>query len=374
MKLSTNIGSIIGIPIEVNHSWVLIFGLVTWTLAAVYFPAVVPDLSGFEYFIAAVISSILLFVSILLHELSHCFIAQKNSISIKKITLFIFGGVAQMDREPESPKVEFEIAIVGPASSLIISVAALILAWLFSSAGANPMFNASLKYLAVVNLSIALFNLLPGFPLDGGRIFRAVIWHFNNNLRAATRAATVMGKSFSYVFMAAGLFYLFMMQLITGIWLLIIGLFIYEAADIGYQQVILKKALVGIPVKDVMTKDVTTVSSEITIDRLVNDYFYKHRHMGFPVADNGKLKGMVLLKDVKSIPQENWDKTKAEAILSPIREDLLIGPDCDCLDALFQVTKSGLGRLLVVENGILLGIIGQRDLVKLFEIKTHLCK
>ncbi len=374
MKSSVKVGSLLGIPVEINYTWLVIFGLVTWTLAISYFPVYSPDFTQTQYWIAATTSSILLFVSLLLHEFSHSFIAQRNNIPIKKITLFIFGGVAQMEKEPDTSEVELKIAIAGPLCSLTISLIAFAMSGLLQYFKVNSLVLGVFKYIALMNATLVVFNSIPGFPLDGGRVLRASIWYFNKNLKSATRIATTCGKLFSFLFMTAGLLYLFFANYITGIWFLVIGLFLHEAAELSYQQLILKKALVGTPVRDVMIKDVITVPPDLKLDVLVNDYFFKHRHMGFPVVENGKLLGIVTLQCVKEIPNDQWPTTEVRKALIDVRQDLIVCPDNDALDALMQVTKTGLGRLLVVDNGQLLGIIVQRDLVKLFEIKTHLCR
>jgi len=373
MKLSMKIAHIFGIPIEINYSWIIIFALVTWTLATGYYPAYTPAQTAVVYWSAAVISTLLLFGSLLLHELSHSFVAIRNNIPIKKISLFIFGGVAQMEKEPDTSIVELKIAVAGPLCSLFIALICFAVLIALNGLNIHPIVPSMLAYIAIVNTSIVVFNSIPGFPLDGGRILRAAIWRFNNNLKNATRIATYCGQLFSYAIMLACLYFLYQRDFLSGIWLLVLGLFLHEAADMSYQQLILKKALVGVPVKDVMSKDVIAVSPDLPLDKLVNEYFFKHRYMGFPVVESGILKGIVTLHNVKEIPNEKWPSTKTSEAMTQVREDLMVCPEADCLEALLQVTRSGLGRLLVVEKGALQGIITQRNLVKLFEIKTHLC-
>ena len=374
MKLSIKIARIFGIPIEINYSWIIIVVLVTWTLATGYYPVYTPAQTAVVYWSAAVISTLLLFGSLLLHELSHSFVAIRNNIPIKKISLFIFGGVAQMEKEPDTSIVELKIAIAGPLCSLFIALICFAALIALNGVNIHPIVPSMLAYIAIVNTSIVIFNSIPGFPLDGGRIFRAVIWRFNDNLKKATRIATYSGQLFSYTIILASLYFLFWQHdFLSGIWLLVLGLFLHEAADMSYQQLILKKALVGVPVKDVMSKDVIAVSPDLPLDKLVNEYFFKHRYMGFPVVESGILKGIVTLHNVKEIPNERWPSTKTSEAMTQVREDLMVCPEADCLEALLQVTRSGLGRLLVVEKGSLQGIITQRNLVKLFEIKTHLC-
>ncbi|MFA5103815.1 MAG: site-2 protease family protein [Candidatus Margulisiibacteriota bacterium] len=373
MKQSLQVARIFGIPIEINYSWIVIFILITWSLASGYYPLFLPSRQEYVYWLAAGISAILLFVSLLLHELSHSLVAIRNGIPIKKISLFIFGGVAQMEKEPDTSVIELKIAIAGPACSLFIALICLAAFVVLNRTNAHPMVTSMVFYIAIVNMSIVVFNSIPGFPLDGGRILRAMIWKFNNNLKTATRIATYLGRFFSYAIMLAGLFFLSQKEYLSGIWLLVLGLFLHEAAEMSYQQLILKKALVGVQVKEIMSEDVISVPPDLSLDKLVNDYFFKHRHMGFPVVDNGLLKGIVTLHSVKEFPRDQWSSTSVFQALTPVRQDLVVCPESDCLEALLQVTKSGLGRLLVVDHGRLVGIITQRGLVRFFEIKTHLC-
>ncbi len=373
MRQSLQIARVFGIPIEINYSWIIIFLLITWSLAAGYYPVLLPLRNEYVYWSAAVVSAVLLFVSLLLHELSHSLVAINSGIPIKKISLFIFGGVAHMEKEPESSSVELKIALAGPACSFVIAALCFLAAFLLPNRGAWQIAVAVLLYMGLVNSAIVIFNSIPGFPLDGGRVFRAVLWHFVGDLRSSTRIATYFGKFFSYLIMSLGIFFLYRQEFLNGIWFLVLGLFLHEAAEMSYQQLILKKALVGVHVKDVMSEDVISVSPGLSLDRLVNEYFFKHRYMGFPVVENGMLKGIVTLHDVKAFPQEQWPSTAVYQAMTPARHDLIVCPETDCLEALLQVTKSGLGRLLVVDQGRLTGIITQRGLVKLFEIKTNLC-
>lgn len=373
MKQALQIGHIFGIPIEVNYTWLIIFLLISWSLAIGYFPSFHPGLSQTLYWILSIISTLLLFLSLLLHELSHAFFAINNSVPIKKITLFIFGGVAQMEKEPENPSAELKIALAGPICSFILSIISFALSFILYQINANSMLIPVFVYLGFVNIAIVLFNSIPGFPLDGGRIFRAILWFFTKDLKNATRISTYFGKWFSYFLMTVGIIFLYKQEFLNGIWLILIGFFLHEASEMSYQQLILKRALVGIPVKDIMSKDVITVSPNLTLQETVNNYFFKYQHLGFPVVDNGVLKGIITLRDIKEFPQKDWGTTLVQQAMTPVRRDLIVNSNTDSLEALLQVTKSGLGRLLVVDNGKLSGIITQRSLLKMFEIKTNLC-
>jgi Zn-dependent protease len=373
MKTSVTIGSASGIPIDINYTWIIIFGLVSWTLATGWFPAYNPGLPAASYWIASVFSALLLFASILLHELSHSYIAKKNGIPIKRITLFIFGGVAQMEKEPDSPAAEFRMAAAGPVCSAFLALLCFAAYQSASLFGMEPLVISVIGYTGIINASLAIFNLIPGFPLDGGRLLRATIWHYDHSLKESTHIASNFGKMFSFAFMLLGLAYLFFGQIISGIWFMIIGFFIHEAADLAYQHLVLKKALVGTKLSEIMVKEIICVPSDMPLDKLVNDYFYRYRHLGFPVVDNGIFKGMVTLQSVKSIPSGQWPSNTVSKVIQQPKKELLACPDEDALDALIQVTRSGLGKLLVVDKDKLVGIINQRDLLKLFEIKENLC-
>lgn len=373
MKTSVTIGSAAGIPIEINYTWIIIFGLVSWTLSTSWFPAYNPGLPAANYWTASVLSALLLFMSIVLHELSHAYIAKKNGIPIKKITLFIFGGVAQMEKEPGSPAVEFKMAIAGPLCSAFLALLSYAAYQAVSFYRIDPLVISVIGYTGIINASLVVFNMIPGFPLDGGRLLRATIWHFDSSLKESTHIASNFGKLFSFVFMLLGLAYLFFGQLISGVWFIIIGFFIHEAADLAYQHLMLKKALVGTKLRDIMVKEIICVPSDMALDKLVNEYFFKYRHLGFPVVDKGIFKGMVTMQGVKSISNDEWPVSTVAKVMQEPKKDLLACPDEDALDALIQVSRSGLGKLLIIDKEKLVGIINQRDLLKLFEIKENLC-
>ena len=374
MKSSVKVGSLLGIPIEINYTWLLIFALITWTLASSYFPYYHPDVPSSHVWIASVSSTLLLFFSILLHELAHSFIALRNRLKIKKITLFIFGGVAQMENDPDTPIVEFKMAIAGPLCSIMLSVLFFTAARLTEINHVTAIITSVLNYVSLINLSIAIFNMIPGFPLDGGRLFRSTLWHFDHDLKLSTKVASNIGKFFSYAFILIGLVYLIFSQLISGVWFMVIGFFLHEAAELSYQQLVLKKTMVGTPVSDVMVKDIITVMPDIKLDKLVEEYFLKFRHLGFPVVEKGYLKGIVTLQNVNKVPRDKWPESTVSNVMTEVRDDLLCCPEDDTLEALVRVTKSGLAKLLIVKNGKLLGMISQHDLVKLFELKENLCK
>ena len=373
-RRSFHLLTILGIPVEINYTWFIVFGLVIWTLARGYFPMVTPGLTAVHYWTMGFISALLLFISLLLHELSHSYVAKLNNLPIKGISLFIFGGVAHMEKEPADPGVEFKMAVAGPALSFFLALLFLLITNLLKNIGSSPEIVAVTNYLFIVNLVIGIFNLIPGFPLDGGRVFRAGLWTITNDLKRATLIASTFGKGFAYILMALGFVYLFMGYILNGVWFIFIGLFLQDAAEMSYQQLVMRKALTGVKIRSIMARSVITVPSSTTVSEVVDNYFFKYRHTGFPVISEENLLGVITLDNVKELPKEKWPMTLVTQVMTPIREDMIIHPEADVFEALTQMARSGSGRLLIVEGGELIGIVAQRDIIRLFELRADLGK
>ncbi len=373
MNRSIHIITVLGIPIEINYSWFVIFFLVTWTLAQNYFPGVLPNMPVLAYWIMGLIAAFLFFASLLAHELSHSVVAAKNELPIKGITLFIFGGVAHMSKEPQTPEIEFKMAAAGPLCSFSISLFFFILTQVFYSLKFPMAVIVSTDYLSFINLAVGIFNLIPGFPLDGGRILRAALWSLFGDVKKATQIASAIGKGFAFLLMGMGFLYLFYGIFISGIWLIFIGFFLREAASVSYQQVAFKKYLNGVKVRTVMTANIVSVSEDITLASLVDDYFFKFRFTSFPVlSDEGEVRGLITIHAVKDVPRGSWASTKVREAMVPIKSDLVVNPSADIFDALTRMAGNGVGRLLVTQDGKLIGIISQRDIMRLFEVKEDL--
>ncbi|MFC1540429.1 site-2 protease family protein [Candidatus Margulisiibacteriota bacterium] len=372
MRKSFRLITLFNIPIEINYTWFIILGLVVFTLARGYFPYTNPELSAASHWLMAMISALLLFASLLAHELSHSLVARSHNLSIRGITLFVFGGVAHMEQEPASPGVEFKMAIAGPIMSLFLSLVFFTLTQAFYYLGFHKAVLAITNYLFILNLAVAIFNLIPGFPLDGGRVLRAALWSYYKDLRKATAIASAFGRAFAFFLMAMGFLSLFSGNIIPGIWFIFIGLFLQEAADTSYRQVVMKKMLGGEKVEKFMTRDVITVPAELTLDKLVDDYFFKLRHAAFPVMADDTILGLVTLHDVKEVPRNRWDKTPARKIMIPLSRDLTISKNRDAMTALTKIARTGFGRLLVIEGHKLIGILSQRDIMRLFEFKSEI--
>jgi Zn-dependent protease/predicted transcriptional regulator len=372
MRRSFKLLTLFEIPIEINYTWFIILGLVIFTLARGYFPATNPELASYAHWLMAFIAAILLFASLLAHELSHSVVAIRNNLPIHGITLFVFGGVAHLKEEPASPAIEFKMAIAGPAMSFSLALIFFALTQAFYSLRLPDYLLSITNYLFIINLMVGIFNLVPGFPLDGGRVLRALIWFISNDLRKATAVASAFGKGFAYFLVAAGFLSFFTGAFISGLWLIFIGIFLMEAAETSYRQVVMRKLLTGVRVDNIMTRDVVTVPASIPLDRLIDEYFFRFRFASFPVVEDDALLGLITLHAVKEIEREKWSQVTAQEAMIPISRQLTVNRKTEVTSALAQMANAGFGRLLVVEDSKLVGILSQRDIMRLFEFKAEI--
>ncbi len=365
---------VLGIQISLNYTWFIVFGLIVWSLASGYFPYHYPGLSRSAHWMMGFLGAVFLFLSVLAHEVTHSYIAKKEGMDVSEITLFIFGGVSQLTKEPEDPQKELKVAIGGPASSLVLAL----IFWILSKA-TSPfpdllLYTGLLNYLAFINLALAVFNLIPGFPLDGGRILRAIYWRKTNNLRKATQIASEAGKWVGVGIILLGLFWILAGNLIGGFWFVIIGIFLRSAAEGGYQQAMMKGALEGVKLKELMSRGVISVQPSLPIDRLVEDFYLTYKHNTYPVIDSDRIIGIITLKQVKEVPRSQWVEKTVRDVMMPLREDITLDPDGEAGDALQKMIRSGEGRLPVVKEGKAVGMISRRDILNLLEIKTDLAE
>ena len=361
-----------GLPVRVDASWIIIAVLVTWSLAGGVFPVQHPDLAPTAYWTMAIIGAFGLFASIVLHELSHALAAKRQGAPMRGITLFIFGGVAEMDREPPSGKAEFIVAIAGPIASVLI---ALVFGGLWAIGRQIPLpvpVTGVLAYLAWINGLLVLFNLVPAFPLDGGRVLRAALWHFKGNLRRATSISSQIGSGFGLALIVLGVVAFVGGAYVGGMWWFLIGMFLRGAAQMSYQQVILRRMLEGETVDDVMQQNPITVDPNISVQRLVDDYVYEHHFKMFPVTDDGVLKGCVTTQQARAVPRPSWDSTKVAEILEPCSTENTIEAGADAMDALSRMSRTGKSRLLVVDEDRLCGIVALKDLLKYLSLRIEL--
>lgn len=361
-----------GIPIGVHPSWLIILLLLSWSLAVGWFPARVPGLDSVAYWTLGVAGALGLFVSILLHELAHALVARRHGLGIRGITLFLFGGVARMESEPPSPGLEFRVAIAGPIASVVISGVCLGASSLGRGAGLAEAPITVVDYLAVVNLIVVGFNLVPAFPLDGGRVLRSILWRWKGNLRWATRVCAGLGAYFGAFLIVLGVLSMIGGGLIGGIWFALIGLFLRQAARTGYQQLLLRQLFQGEPVRRFARSDVVTVPPDISIRRLLDDYVYRDHFKMYPVVEDDVLLGRVTTRAIKKLPREDWDTTPVRALMAPPSDDNTIGLDADALEGLQKMGRTGDSRLMVTSNGRLVGILTLKDLLELFRLKLEL--
>jgi len=358
------------IPVEINVSWLLILALMTWTFANDLYPDVLPDATKRETWILGFITALLLFASIILHEFSHSLVAARNGLPIRKITLFLFGGVAQMERDVDSPGLELRMAAAGPMMSVALAGVFYLLSRLFAE---HRLVYAVMDNLKYVNLLVLVFNMVPGFPLDGGRILRALIWRRTGNIQKATKIASGIGSGFAYLLMIVGVINVFNGILIGGLWLVFIGFFVRQAAQSGYLMVTLRRTLGHLRVRDVMRAPVVTVDSSLDLRRLVDDYFLRYHYNSFPVLEGGALVGMVSLRDVKQVEMDEWTGATVGSIANREVVQYALRPD-DPAEALLQlIMKRGYGRLPVIErDGRVVGIVSRRDLMETIKMMTYL--
>jgi len=360
---SWKIATIMGVPIRVHFSWLIAFGLIMWSLSTYYFPRAAPELPVASYWIKGAMAAILLFASVAFHELAHSYVAKKYKISIHSITLFIFGGVAQMKGEPPHPKAEFRIAIAGPLSSFLLAFVFFI----FYKTSIDPGLIALYEYLAHINLILGVFNLIPGFPMDGGRVLRSAIWKKTGNLFYATRRASSFGQKIAIFFIVFGVLSIFI-GFPGGLWLMLIGWFLLTAAQASYQQASLQETLSGIKVDNIMIKDMITISPSITIKDTVNEYFLKYGYGGFPVIDNGRFIGVITLKETTDIPKEKWEKVKVADVVVPHNKRWEVSPVDDAIKALELMITEDRGRLMVADKGRIIGMITRNGIARYVQI------
>jgi len=362
-KGSLKIATIAGIPIWVHFSWLIIFGLITWSLASHFFPKAAPDLPVHAYWIKGVLAALLLFSSVVIHELSHSLVAQRYGVGIESITLFVFGGVARMKEEPRRPREEFWIAIAGPLSSFVLSFIFLVLA-LNTAGGAKALF----LYLAQINLILGVFNLIPGFPMDGGRVLRSAIWRLKGNYFTATLKASSVGQTIALLIIFFG-FLSILRGGPGGLWLMLIGWFLYSAAQASYRQATLQEILTGVKVKEIMVTDLKTVSPGLSIKQAVDEHFLRYGYGGFPVIEAGKFLGIITLKEVKDIPKEDWGRLTVSDVYVPHDIKWEVTMADDVLRALELMIKEDKGRVVIKDKGGLVGLITRNGIARYVQIK-----
>lgn len=364
--------TVAGVQIEIDFSWIIVFVLILWSLSSGYFPQQYPGHTAGEYWMVGVVATILFFASVVGHELSHAAMANRLGDKVSKITLFIFGGMAHLSGEPKTANDELKIAAVGPASSIVIAAFFwAVAAALKSSAGAT-LWYAVFGYLAFINVALAVFNLLPGFPLDGGRLLRAFLWRRWGDLRRATARAADWGSGIAWALIGLGALEIFGGGLVGGLWLIFIGLFLRSAASTSYQSVVIEQMLGQTRVSDLMIRDPIAVPPDMRISDAVERYFLHHGYSGFPVVSDGQVRGLLVLGRVRECPpEERATKTVADVMIA-VQSGITISPAASIADAMHQMAEADVGRLLVVEGDRLVGIITRSAIARFVQIKAQL--
>lgn len=369
MKGSFNIGSVAGIQIGIHYTWILAFFLFAWSLAAGFFPQNYPGWSQTAYWVTGFIGSFMIFVSVLIHEIAHSLVARSRGLPVKSIVLFIFGGVSNIEKEPEKPGVEFLMSVVGPVSSLVLG-GIFLLFWRTVPDSQGPL-AASLFYLGSINILLGVFNIIPGFPLDGGRVLRSIIWGATGSLTKATNIASTTGQIFGWLFIAFGVYQVFAGNLLGGIWIAFIGWFLSSSAEASRRDLTLREALKGVSVKEVMDSNPEVVHPETPISTLVHDIFLQHGRRAAPVCSNDRIVGIMTLTDVKTIPQDQWPVTPVERVMK--KEPIYyVKMEDDLSKAMQMISDNGLNQLLVLKEGRLVGLISRADIIRYLQMHQEL--
>ncbi len=362
-----------GIPVRLDLSWFLVVGLISWSLATGIFPPLYPELTGSIHWTMGLAAALGLFASVVLHELAHALVARRYRLTIRGITLFIFGGVAEMESEPPNPKAEFLMAIAGPISSFFL--AAILWGGAAIAQGAawpQPVIGV-LSTLAVINLTVAVFNLAPAFPLDGGRVLRAALWHWRRNLNEATFVSSRIGRGFGTALMILGVVAFVGGNVIGGMWWFLIGIFVRGAASSSYQQLVLKDLVEGQPVHRFMRSEPVTVAPTVSIAEWVEDYVYRHHYKMYPVVDGSRLLGCITVDRLQGVQRDDWSSTKVADLMESRSESNTVDAGTDTMELLTNILKpGGRSRFMVVENDRLVGIIALKDLLELISLKLQI--
>lgn len=361
-----------GFEVSIDWSWFILAFLVAWSLAAIYFPLMYKDLHTSVYWTMGIVGTLGLFISIVLHELCHSLVARYYDLPITGIKLFIFGGIAQMDDDPPTPKAEFLMAAAGPLASIVLGFLFVFLYYLALKANWPIPVNGVLRYLGLINFVLAIFNLFPGFPLDGGRILRSFLWWVKKDIKWATRIASLFGRGMGFGLIFLGIFFIITGNFISGAWFILIGFFLQQISKMSYQQLLIKQAFSNDSVKKYAKTNVITIPANISIQTLVDDYFYQHYHKLYPVVDHEKLVGYVTLNKIREVPREKWNTLYVREIMPTDLSDVTVDTKTKVTDILAKMSSTRKSRFIVVENQKLYGIITIKDLMDAVSVKLDI--
>ena len=388
MHSGVKIGRLFGITVRVDWSWLFIFLLVTWSLSS-SFGQIHADWSGVLRWGTAAAAALLFFGSVLAHEFAHSLYARSKGVPVRSLTLFLFGGVSNLEKEPSSPQHEFWMAILVPLTSLVIGIGLLVIVSLIVGPVPGGMQDPAqaisalgpiatlLAWLGSINIVLAVFNMVPGFPLDGGRVLRSILWALTDNFRKATRWASWMGQGIAWLMIATGLAVVFGVQvpffgsgLISGLWLAFIGWFLNSASSQSYQQVVVRDILEDVPVARMMRKSPPTVAADASVNSLVYDHVMGTDERGFPVVDGDRLVGMVTLQDLREISRDRWEQTTVREIMTSVDDLTTLEPDGDAADALQALTRRDVRQLPVLDGAQLVGMLRRQDIVRWLQLHS----
>jgi len=369
MRGTLRLGRIAGIEIGIHYTWLLAFIIITWSVAQGFLMPAYPGWSSATYWITGVIAALLLFVSVLLHELAHSLVAKARGLSVRGITLFIFGGVSRIEEEPEKPMVEFTMAIVGPLASLALAGIFWGIGYALTNEGTQVA--AIVTYLMLINLVLGIFNLLPGFPLDGGRVLRSIIWGVTGNLVKATNIAATIGRIFGWGFIVFGMFELLTGNFLGGMWIAFIGWFISSAANASRQEVALRERFSGVSVNEVMDPSPETISLNTSVAEVVRDIFFQQRRRAVPVSQEDRIVGIITTSDVKGLPQHKWAQTVVGQVMT--REPIYsVAPQDDLNSAMKLIRQHDLNQVLVFDRRKLVGLLSRADVIRYLQLSQEL--
>ncbi|MDI6716214.1 MAG: site-2 protease family protein [Actinomycetota bacterium] len=365
------LGSIYGIKIILDYSWFIIFAIIIFILSFSLFPQLIPGFGASTYIVIGIITSIFFFSSVLAHELVHSIIAKMNGINVESITLIIFGGISRITEEPRTPGVEFKISIAGPLSSIVLGAIFFSIFFVASRVNLGLFIVVPALWLGYINVALGLFNLLPGFPLDGGRVFRSAIWYFTGSLRRSTAIASAVGKGIAYTMIIIGIVGPLFFGLISLLWFVLLGWYLLRAAEAGYEQVLYHEALEKVKVSEIMTENPVVVDPRLSIADMVSGYFMRLHYIGYPAVENGGAKGLITIDMIRDIPRDQWPIIRVSDVMRPLSPDIVTNPDAQVFDILPKLSRAD-GRLLVMKDGQLVGIITAADIRRAIVRRLHL--
>lgn len=370
MEASLKLGRIRGIEIGIHYTWVFIFGLLTYSLAVDFFPSFYDNWTTAQYWIISAIASLLLFGSVVAHELGHSFVAMARGIPVKSITLFIFGGVASLSQDTQDARTEFQVAIAGPAVSFLIALVSVGLTYLLE--GVSSQAAGVFLYLAWANGLLVAFNLIPGFPLDGGRVFRSIVWGITHDMNRSTNIAGTVGVIIGYLFIILGVFVIFTGALISGIWFIAIGWFLQNAAEQSRQQVRMQETFQDVSIAMLMERNPPEVSPETSIESLVETHILGQNTRGVPVVRDGTLVGIITLSDIKTVPRLEWDRYRVLDRMTPRDSLITVTPDTSLDVALQAMSEKDIHQIPVVHGDLLVGLLTRNDVIRFIQLRNEI--